>query len=84
MISTLWFVGGKVLGRSIEGNVGIILINIIAVNKSDGPIRSGSVTGRICGNPSLDLPPGARLNIEIKGQFRKYDTGWRLERVIEE
>jgi uncharacterized protein len=77
------YVGGSVLGRSIEGNVGVILVNIVAVNKSDAAIEPGSWFGNQCGNPSRALNPGDILNIEVKGMFRKYDTGWRFERIID-
>jgi hypothetical protein len=76
---TYAYVGGSVAGRSIDGNVGIFLINILAVNKSDGAVASGSLVGELCGNPSRPLQPGEMLNIQAKAQFRKYDTGWQFE-----
>lgn len=77
------YVGGNVLGKSIEGNVGVILVNVVAVNKSDTAIGTNSWVGNQCGNPSRELAPGDILNIEVKGLFRKYDTGWRFERILE-
>jgi hypothetical protein len=73
-------VGGSVLGRSIEGNIGVILVNIVAINKTERVIQPNSGDG--CTNSSRPVNPGDAINIEAKGMFRKYDTGWRFERMV--
>lgn len=76
------YVGGSVIGRSIEGSTGVILLNIIAVNHSDGPVGPNSMVGELCGNPASSLTPGGRLHFQVRGQYRKYDNGWRLEGLL--
>jgi hypothetical protein len=76
------YAGGSVVGKSIDGNIGVILIKLIGVNKGDIPLGSGSISASLCGRSTPEAKPGEMLNIEVKGVFRKYDTGWRLEQVI--
>lgn len=77
------FIGGSVAGRSIDGLVGVFLINIMAVNKTDQAIGPNSLVAEVCGKPPGFLQPGGRLNLEIQAQFRKYDVGWRFEKLMQ-
>jgi uncharacterized protein YecT (DUF1311 family) len=77
------YVGGKIVGRSIEGKVGVVLVEISAVAKyNTSTTQIGSPIANTCGRPSQPLGPGGVMRMEVKGQFRQYDTGWRLEGVI--
>lgn len=77
------YIAGSVIARSIDRNIGVFLINIVAINKRDELINNGSMSGELCGNPAQPLQPGATLNIQARAQFRKYDTGWRFERFMQ-
>jgi hypothetical protein len=76
------YVGGSVLGRSIDGNVGVILLSLVGMNKGSIPLGAGGITAGLCGPASPEARPGEAVNIQVKGVFRKYDTGWRLEQVV--
>jgi hypothetical protein len=77
------YVGGKIVGRSIEGKVGVVLVEISAVAKyNTSTTQIGSLIANTCGRPSQPLGPGGVMRMEVKGQFRQYDTGWRLEGLI--
>jgi uncharacterized protein YecT (DUF1311 family) len=76
------FAGGAVLGRSIDGNVGVILISLVGINKGDIPLGPGGITASLCGPSSPEANPGEIVKIQVQGIFRKYDTGWRLEQVV--
>jgi uncharacterized protein YecT (DUF1311 family) len=73
------YISGAVIGRSIEGLTGVILMDILAVNKNDSEIVTGSPFASICGNPDQPLTPGGILRMRIRANFRKYDTGWQFE-----
>jgi hypothetical protein len=77
------YAGGKIVARSIEGKVGVILVEIFAVAKyNTRETEIGSAVANTCGHPSRPLGPGGVMRMEAKGQFRQYDTGWRLEGLI--
>jgi hypothetical protein len=77
------YTGGKIVARSIEGNVGIVIVEIYAVSKyNTAETEIGSAVANQCGYSSQKMGPGGVLRMELKGQFRKYDTGWRLEGLI--
>jgi hypothetical protein len=77
--STYDYLGGSIAGRSIEGAMGLFLVQIIVLFKGNGTISPGSWTASICGNPDRVIRAGENSQFTVRGAFRKYDTGWKLE-----
>jgi uncharacterized protein YecT (DUF1311 family) len=77
------YIGGAVTGKSTEGLTSVVLMNITIVNKASYPQGQGGLLSGLCGNAIVDIPPGARGTVTAKALFRKYDTGWRLEQVLQ-
>lgn len=73
------YIGGKVADRSIDGVVGVFMVQIDVVSKSLGLLGGRSWFSNACGSVGHDLNPGQKGVLNVKAVFRKYDSGWRLE-----
>jgi uncharacterized protein YecT (DUF1311 family) len=80
--SGLEYLGGAIVGRSVEGTIGVFLVDLVLLNKDRAVLRSDSSYGNLCGRPNRPLSSGEYGQVQIKAQFRKYDTGWRFEQII--
>jgi len=79
---TYEFFGGVVVGRSIDGTVGVFLVNVNAVFKDQGTLSPNSILSRMCGEPPSTIKSGDAFVTQWKAQFRKYDIGWKLEGML--
>lgn len=77
------YTGGRVIDRSIDGKVGMFLIGLNVTNISNSVISASSLVADLCGRPPQDVMPGGTFEIAVKGLYRKYDSGWRLEQMLQ-
>jgi len=78
------YAGGTVVGKSIDGTLGIILMNLNVIGKSETVIGRNSIVSSVCGAANVDLAAATSGIVQIKAAFRKYDSGWRFERLLEQ
>lgn len=75
------YVEGHSQGKSMEGNVALLLIDVTVINRKNFVIDPHSFIGDACGKADRPVQPGQRFVLSLKAQFRKFDTGWKLETV---
>ncbi len=78
---TYEFLGGKVSDRSVDGSIGVFLVQIHVVNKSRYPLAPQSWTSGVCGSAGENLNPGQRGMLQVRAVFRKYESGWKFENL---
>jgi hypothetical protein len=76
------YLNGVVEDRSIDGKLGVFLVSFTLLNKSTMSVGRYSPHAEICGSIDRDLPPSEVSKTRMRGVFRMYETGWRLENLI--
>ncbi|WP_456717371.1 MULTISPECIES: lysozyme inhibitor LprI family protein [unclassified Bradyrhizobium] len=80
--ANLDYIGGEVSDRSVDGSAGVFIVRLLIANRLSDTIESTSPLSNLCAKLDRNLAPGQRAFATMRGAYRKYDSGWRLENIL--